>query len=382
MKKKIIILNTGPFPEGDAGAVRLRFMGRALVEAGYEVEVLCRGNVNDAGWTDGIHYISLKKTNSSRTLRGIDYCLFPSRVKRYLRSHKDTFCIYLYYAQNSLFEFCKRFSKKNGIMLVHDCVEWYSPDEFKKGEKSKVYQANNRLNTQIIDKSFRVIAISRYLEKHFSEKGIPTIRVPILYDSENSCTPKQNKDVLTLFYAGLPGRKDYIGNILQAAVLLTKEEQKNLRIILVGATREYLIHACDISEKLLDDCAAFLQLQSRVPRQQVLTLMESADFTVLPRDASRRYAMAGFPTKVVESLSNATPVICNYSSDLELYLHDGENALIAVDHTPEELVKTLRRAFALTADEKHRMSISALESAKKYFDFRKYSEKLKKFFEN
>ena len=139
MGKKIIMINTGPFPEGDAGAVRLRMIGRALVEAGYEVEVLCRGNVRDSGSVDGIHYISFKKTNRNILFCGLDYYLFPYRVKQYLHKNKDISCLYMYFAQNYLFDYCKKFCEKNNITLVYDCVEWYSADEFKNGEKNRGY---------------------------------------------------------------------------------------------------------------------------------------------------------------------------------------------------------------------------------------------------
>ncbi len=382
IKKKVVIINTGPFPEGDAGAVRLRFVAQALVEAGFSVEVLCRGKANDEGFIEGIYYKSLKRSEGSRIFRGIDYYCFLGRAKQYLRKNRDIDCIYIYNAQISVFEYCKKLHKKRGICLVHDCVEWYSPDEFINGEKNIAYKNNNKINTKTVDNSYRVIAISRFLQKHFTDRGIATMRLPILCDSRLRMVPKQSSEKLTLFYAGVPFRKDYVGNVLKAALLLTPEEREQLRVILVGTTKGYLIHHSDIPEEVIEASKDFLEIYPRMPRQEVLQHMEMADFTILPRDASRRYAQAGFPSKVVESLANATPVLCNYSSDLELYLQDGENALIAKDHTPEELAKTIHRAIKLTASEKIEMSKNALKSAADYFDYRLYINELKSFIEN
>ncbi len=380
-KKKIVIITTGRFPEGDAGAVRLRYMARAMVDGGYDVEVLCRGVANASGCVDNIKYTSLRTINGNKLIRGADYCLFPARVSKYLRKNKDISCVYIYNAHISVFKYCKRFCKKHGVRLLHDCVEWYSPEEFKRGEKSIEYRIKSKINTEIIDKSFSVIAISRYLEEYFSDKGIRTLRVPILCDAFLRTEQKQNREELVLFYAGAPLKKDLVGNVLDAALLLTPEEQAKLRIVFVGVTKKYLMEASDIPEATIDACEGFLELCGRVPRDEVMEKMEEADFTVLSRDASLRYAKAGFPSKVVESLANATPILCNYSSDLELYLTDGENALITKDHTPEEFAKTIRRALALTAKEKQEMSMAAIESAKKYFDYRSYTECLKKFIE-
>lgn len=379
--RKIVIITTGCFPEGDAGAIRLRYMARAMVDGGYDVEVLCRGVANASGCVDNIKYTSLRTTNGNKLLRGADYYLFPTRVSKYLKKNKDISCVYIYNAHVSVFKYCKRFCKKHGVRLLHDCVEWYSPEEFKRGEKSVEYRIKSKINTEIIDKSFSVIAISRYLEEYFLGKGIKTLRVPILCDSSLRTEPKQNKEKLVLFYAGAAAKKDLVGNVLEAALMLTPEEQAKLRIVFVGVTKKYLMEVSDIPEATIDACADFLELCGRVPRDKVMEKMEEADFTVLSRDASLRYAKAGFPSKVVESLSNATPILCNYSSDLELYLTDGENALIADDHTPEAFAKTIRRALALTAKEKQEMSVAAVESTKKYFDYRNYTDRLKRFIE-
>jgi hypothetical protein len=66
----------------------------------------------------------------------------------------------------------------------------------------------------------------------------------------------------------------------------------------------------------------------RIPRPQVLEELSKADFTVLMRSEEQRYAKAGFPTKFVESLATATPVIANSTSDLGMYLKDGENGYV------------------------------------------------------
>lgn len=378
-KKKALIITTGHFPEGDAGAVRLRYMARAMTDGGYQVEVLCRSKLNDKGSVDGIAYTSLRKTDGHKLIRAADYYLFPGRVKKCLQKNKDLSCVYIYNAHISVFQLCKRFCKKYNIRLIHDCVEWYSPEEFARGEKSAAYKAKTRINTQIIDKDFSVIAISRYLEDYFVSKGISTLRVPVLCDTTTRTEPKQNGEKLTLFYAGAPAKKDLVGNVLEAALLLTAEEREKLRFILVGADKQYLLNKSGVSAAVLDGCAGFLELRGRVPRAEVLGRMEEADFTVIPRDASMRFAKAGFPSKVTESLANATPILCNYSSDLGLYLTDGENALIARDHTPEALAETLRRAIRLTVEEKQQMSQKALESAKKYFDYRNYTAALCEF---
>lgn len=379
-KKRIVIITTGWFPEGDAGAVRLHMIAKAMVTAGYDVQVLCRNKQNDSGCVDSIHYFSLRRRDGHKLVRVIDYCMFPDRIRYFLNKNKDLSCVYIYNAHISVFNYCKSFCREHHIQLIHDCVEWYSPEEFKCGKKSWEYKTKSKINTQIIDKSFSVIAISRYLEEYFSGKGIHTLRVPILCDVYERKAPiKYSDSKLTLFYAGAPLRKDLVGNVLDAALMLTLEERAKLRFVLVGADKNYLIQKSSIPEETIEACSGFLELYGRIPRDEVLQKMEQADFCVLPRNANLRYAKAGFPSKVVEALSNATPILCNLSSDLGEYLIDGYNAILARDHEPEALAEALRRALHLSTAEKDCMKENAFETAKRHFDYRLYSEAISSF---
>ena len=105
--------------------------------------------------------------------------------------------------------------------------------------------------------------------------------------------------------------------------------------------------------------------------------MQKADYTLLLRDASLRYAKAGFPTKIVESLSCGTPPVCNLSSDLSLYLKDGENAVLAENHSPEAFCVALRTVLSFSSDERNSMRLSARKTAREQFDYKIFAESLK-----
>ena len=383
-RNKIVIITTGWFPEGDAGAVRLQMMGRALTEIGYKVTVLCRGKLNDKGQYFSVEYCSYRNKQSGLFSKIFDFIEFPSKVKKYLNNNnEELYAVYIYNAHDSLFTYCKSFCHKHSIKLIHDCVEWYSPEEYTLGKFDIWYRKKNRINTKIIDKSFSIIAITKYLEEYFLSKGINTIRVPILCDTEIGITPKplNENDVTTIFYGGLPGTKDLVGNLLEASLMLTEDEKKKLKIIIVGATKDYLVRVSHIRSDVIDRCLDYTVLHGRLQRKQVLEIMSKSDFSFLARDRELRYAKAGFPSKVVEALSNATPMICNITSDLADYLIDGNNAIIAASHAPADLCDAIRRAMSLSASEKQQMSSEALQTAKQYFDYRNYINELKQFLE-
>lgn len=379
--KRIVIITSGHFPEGDAGAVRLLYMAKAMVDSGFDVTVLCRSKYQK-GEIDGIKYVSFREKRGDIISKAIALLKFPSKAVKYLKSQERIDCVYFYNAPVSILEYCKRELKPKGVALIFDCVEWYSPEQFKNGEKNRVYRMKNHIITEVVDSSFSVIAISRYLENYFAEKGIRVMRVPILCDTAFSLVQKKCGEKLTLFYAGLPQSKDLVGNVLEGALLLSPEERSHLRIVLVGSEREHLISRCGIPSETLDACSDFLELYGRKPREDVLHMMESADFVMLIRDASLRYAKAGFPSKIVESLANATPVFCNISSDLGEYLCNGENALIVKSHKREDIAEAIRRGIALTAEQKQEMSRKALLLARERFDYHSYVVQIKDFLHN
>jgi len=104
--------------------------------------------------------------------------------------------------------------------------------------------------------------------------------------------------------------------------------------------------------------------------------LRQADFTVLLRSPEIRYAKAGFPTKVAESLASATPVILNLSSDLGLYIKDMREGIIVNDCSPEAMCKAFKKALSLDSDQKAEMRKRARECSEKNFDYRCYKERI------
>ncbi|ELC8413678.1 glycosyltransferase [Clostridium perfringens] len=378
MSKRIVVITSGRFPEGEPGSIRINMICKSLVEEGYEIIVLCRGNANEKKIvSNGISYYSLRSIDNGKFKKIYDYCRFSNKVKKTIISLGKIECLYIYNAPISIFKWSKKYSIQNDIKLVHDCVEWYSSEEFRFGKLNPIYRFKNYINTKVIDKNFKIIAISNYLKQYFMSKGIESIRIPMLCDiSEFNMVKKVKDDKLHLFYAGTPAKKDLIGNVIKALTLLPKDKQKRVEFMIIGCNEDYLVKNCEINYEIINEVRHILQFSERIPREEVIKRMSIADFIVIPRDASLRYAKAGFPSKVVEGLANSTPILCNYSSDLNKYLEDGKNAIVAVDHSPKELAVAIERALDITPKMKLYMQEEALKTAVKYFDFRCYSKKL------
>ena len=85
-----------------------------------------------------------------------------------------------------------------------------------------------------------------------------------------------------------------------------------------------------------------------------------SDFTILLREKNRA-TMAGFPTKVVESISCGTPVITTKTSDLETYIHEGYNGFFVNIENNSQLVEELTNILSQSQDLKRSMKSNCYE---------------------
>lgn len=373
--KEAILFSKYRYPEQDAGALRQHAFAKMFLELGYSVTVVGLGESTGRKTAvyDGIEYISLRYGSKSVLAKVASHCLFRRNLSRFLRKRKVD-VIWVNDVGEKSFSYLKHKAKKDDISLIHDSVEWYSPEQFAKGKKSYEYIAKNRLNTMLVDSSVKVVAISKFLEEHFLRKGCATIRIPVVLDVQNSLIDKEypSSDVLNILYAGRPASKDTLDVICQGIALLSEEERKRIKFVIRGITPENLVQNCGVSKELYELIQGCIDIKGYVSRQEIKEEMKKADLTVLMRVDNARYAKAGFPTKVVESMMNSTPVICNITSDLGMYLRNRQNSIAVKDNSPVAFVEALREALNMSIEDKINMRAEARKTAEEEFDYRKY----------
>ena len=375
MQKTIIIVTRNKYPQGDAGAIRQHVTAKILIKLGYKVLVIGNGEhtnfqVNEY---DGVEYISLRCDSNNKLKRLKDHLLFGKRVihEIELRS-EDVFGIIVVDVLPDAFFKIEKFARKHKLRLIHDSVEWYSPEEFKLGRFSPDYILKEYTNRVAIGKRWSVIAISRYLQNYFKNKGCNVVRVPVIMDVNSiNYLHKKESSKITIVYAGGPGRKDYLSEILEGVNLLSDTEREKIVFHIIGVDKEQLIHTCGVSSETIKKLENVVHAHGRIPHSDAIEWVKKADFTILIRNESLRYAKAGFPTKVVESLSCGTPVICNLSSDLCEFL-DSDNAVIVDGHTPEMIAGAISKLLKYDDNALSLMRISARKTAVEFFDYRNY----------
>jgi glycosyltransferase involved in cell wall biosynthesis len=258
--------------------------------------------------------------------------------------------------------------RRRGCPVVADVVEWYAPRQFRGGVASPSYLSAHLALRLVYPRFDGAIAISRYVSRRLAPLDNvvipPTLRVePMVSGTAHFGDDPASGDHLTLCYFGNPGRKDLLPEIIDAfaSVPSRTPEGTHVRLLIAGPDEAEVLR---LRAGPLPDGVAVL---GRIQQQQVRDLLASVDFSILLRpDAT--YSRAGFPTKFVESLANATPVIGNLTSDLQSYLIDGETGLVVPSATAVSLAETISRAVELSRTDKVRMRVAAVHMARSAFD--------------
>lgn len=363
----------GPFgyPEGGAAARRVLGMAQSLSLGGLDV-VIASGagqSMQDEGQTvvqdDGIGYCLLAERVAEhwpRPLRRFRYAAMGGRTVEWLASQPQLPAAVILYSGYTpyllrLLPWCRR----NGVRLLFDAVEWYDP-EHPWHYLTSPYQWNIEWAMRhLIPKVDGVIAISSYLADYYRKRGLPVVTVPPTTSAiaPGAWTPD---GTLRLCYAGNPTYKDDLGAVLKAVAGLGAQGAP-VHLTVAGPSRDLVLHMLGDSS---GHALPWLETPGMLGHAQVRQLVGSMDFSILARQPCRM-SEAGFPTKFVESLASGTPVIANLTSDLHLYLRDGETGLVCGSPDMEGVASALVRATALGEAAMRRMRAACIEQAQAGF---------------
>lgn len=378
----------GPFsfPNGGAAARRILGVAKSMQSAGFEVKVAC-GQICEAGasseWFEGIEVISLSERTAEtlpRALKHMAYLTMGKKTVAWLDAleHKPQ-AVVLYSGYSPYLLQLLPWARRHGVPLVFDAVEWYDPAS-PMGWLSP-YQLNIELAMRVLlPRTGRVISISDYLHRYYIDQGCRSINMPPTLDvaaTEARTDGRDTRNPLELVYAGSPGRKDLLDNILEA-VLRLRRGGHTLHLSVAGISARDAESYTAVQSRPAGEVSAGVKFLGMLSHDDSMDLVRQADFSLLLRHDAR-YSRAGFPTKFVESLSVGTPVIANLTSDLHRYLHDEETGFTCAGPTPEDLEASLKRALSLTQEQHASMRAQCRAVAAEAFDYRAYVAPLAQF---
>jgi glycosyltransferase involved in cell wall biosynthesis len=328
---------------------------------------------------DGLPILNVPR--GENMLQKLFYYLFRSFfIIRLVNKNGTKNSIIIYYGESTrillpIYIYCQL----KRIKLLVDVVEWYDYASLPYGKYGPLALDVHICLTRLIPRCDGVIAISSYLTHYFKNRGLKTITVPIIVDTfKDENEPAYNlgfePNYLNLIYAGFPGQKDFVLNVVNAVEKLSSEGLR-VKFHLLGPTQTQLEA---LSIKSYSDA---IVCYGKVPQERVPSYLKQADFSVLLRP-DKRYAHAGFPTKFVESLNAGLPVIANYTSDLALYLKDGYNGFVVENCSTDALVEKISYIISLDKSVFAELKVRAKQTAIENFDYRLYSKPLSEFLSN
>ena len=385
------IIYVGPFsfPNGGAAARRILGVAKSMQAAGFKIKV-ASGQMGIGAqcseWFEGIEIFSLSERTAEhlpRLLKHMAYLTMGSNTVAWLDSleyRPRTVVLYSGYSPYLLH--LLPWARRHGVQLVFDAVEWYDPAT-PMGWLSP-YQINIEFAMRfLIPQVSHVISISDYLHNYYIGRGCQSFVVPPTLDvlATPARTEARNAGgALELVYAGSPGRKDLLDNILEA-VLRLRQAGRNVHLSVAGIQAADIGRYSSVRSRSAHEVSAGVNFVGVLSHEASLNLVRQADFSLLLRD-NARYSRAGFPTKFVESLSVGTPVIANLTSDLHRYLKSGQTGVTCAGPTPADLESALTQAMALSREQIATMRTTCRTVAESAFDYRAFISPLSQFLQS
>ena len=375
---KAWIITESKFPTNDAVTLRIEMLSYLYQSCGYEVTVLSRTPKKD-GCYHGIMYKSLRGKSEYKLMLICNYILTMTyKIFRMIKTKKPRIIV-VYNSHSLLLVLLIKFKNIFNYTLYHDSVEWYSKEQFKKPFFSRLYIERELWMRYLLPKNVNITAISKYLENYFKSTNTSCFYLPAVCDTTDINYSYTANDKIVLIYAGSPGKKDYFAEIIEALRLLSNEERSRILFKIVGATKEDIAANASIPVNIINSLESCIECFGRVSREEVYNNLLTADFSVLLRSDKFRYAIAGFPTKVPESIASGTPIFCNITSDLGLYLKNGYNSIIIDECSTLSVYKGLQSILALSIEDREKMKIAARKTAERFFDYRVYTDGMSHF---
>jgi glycosyltransferase involved in cell wall biosynthesis len=371
------------YPEGDAAAIRTHTLAKIYRDLGLRVIVIAKGRLRQEDYC--------QETNS-HLFEGIEYrTMNPGVVTWKTRATHPVARLTQSFAALAAVEpgglravitnasgsarhlpFVMAFCRSRAVPLIAEVCEWYDPRQMTRGRLDPAYGVFLAAFHGLLPRVRHFIVVSRLLETHFEGNGRNVIRIPPLVDSGAISHERRKSSHRRVFlYAGSPGRKDLLLEILQGLSMMTTQERGRIEFRLLGIGREDLTRLLGEHASLLERLKDVVEPLGRVSRVKVLETLQEVDFSVLLRPA-KRYAIAGFPSKVPESLAAGTPMMLTLTGDLEEYLGDGKAVIKIADTTPEQIARAFRIAIAMDDRALFALRAGARTVAETQFDYRQY----------
>lgn len=381
--RKILYTGAFRFPAGDAAAARVFAVGKLLETIG--------GRVDFAGWEksaskhgryqyrgqDCFAQAEFRDRERWFVARFFGFIFRGKRTLKWILKNNNYDIIVAYNPPVFFSLGLLLLARLYRFHLVLDNTEWYESSHLPGGRFGPA-AFENWLRMVLIYPLFNnIICISKFLERHFTGRNV--IRIPPL--TVDLACPTVKPDLskcVNFIYAGEMGRKDKLFAFIRVLPELQNVLQRRILLRIVGVTWAEYANKLEGEGINLGVYQSLVECYGRVSRECVGQLYENSHFSVFMRE-DRRYALAGFPTKAVESWSNGCPIITNRVGDVGVVAKDMVDSIIVEDG---DMVGKLSSSLVeIIANGKYlQMSNECVLKSNRLFHINSYRLRFSKFF--
>ena len=378
--KSVVILSMDNLYYGNTAAVaRMNQYARALALADVNVYLVSAyALTTKKEWIEvEPHIFTLP---NDRIMSGKGYNLFyvlslVRELKSRIKSIKDELVILNYSNTSSLLlDFVLLLSFNNKLHI------WGEVNEVRRYSSGIGETIRGHIYSSVLEKTYKLynglVFISRNIQEYYTQKVRNSIVVPILSDCDQPLVYSKGLDTLDIVFVGTVSyAKENLEELFEGFLLFSKEHPK-ARLHLYGSMT-------DSNKKRLEEyvvrtnTAEAIQYHGAIPHDKVPDVLSSAGALVLPR-TNNKQNYYGFSTKLSEYAVSGAPIILTNTGVVADYFKDKENCLMCDGYDRESFRKKFEELVQMNHAEKQKMVENAYTVAKKWFNYRIYSDKLTK----
>lgn len=375
---KILVSVQALFPYGTPIASRILNFCRMFVSLGHDVTVFCdylsdkkyKTSANHAVYENIKIVYSFEERNfKSKILKEF---VTPRSIKKFL--NENDIDLVFTTSTSSRFEIIQKVAKKKNIPLVLESCEKYHYSNWPLGRLNPRYYKFTHCWNYEYPKADAIIAISRFIENHFKEKGKLVLRIPSILDMEKlsfKIVHEESQPIKYVFSGGLGHGKDSLVEFMIAMNNLKGKLKHSIELNIYGPSKAAVKDSLQEKAYVMDKLGESVHYHGRIPQKDIpLCLMEN-DFGIILRP-QRESSQAGFPTKLAEYMAAGLAVIANDTGDIGLYLN-ASNGILLENKSIENVEKAILAIDSMSNEELSDMRKSARDTAEKNFDYRKYA---------
>ena len=251
--------------------------------------------------------------------------------------------------------------RKSKIKVISNTTEWYG-----KSGRSVAFELLRSLDTnlrmRVANKNVDgLIVTSTFLKDFYYDSEV--VVVPSLSESvgrPNTAESEGRRGKVRLVYAGRPFSVDrkikdraVIEDRLDKAISYlyrVSAEGQDFQFDIYGITRQQYLTALPEDQSMLDALENKIFFHGFVTGEAIYSAIRGADFTFLVRDINR-VTLAGFPTKIAESINLGIPVLTSRIGDMDKYVVEGQTGFFLEPDHEDYNISVLRRVLAMDCDE-------------------------------